>query len=96
MGGLSNYLALKYVPAPQTMFAGIQSLPPGHSLTCDADGVQIRRYWDLTFVNQPDRHISEHDYAEQLLDLLQQTIVICAAMRPLALFSAVGLIPARL
>ncbi len=74
LGGLSNYLALKYVPAPQTMFEGIQSLPPGHSLTCDADGVQIRRYWDLTFVNQPDRHISEHVYAEQLLELLQQTI----------------------
>ena len=30
---LNNFLSLKYVPAPQTMFAGIVALPPGHTLT---------------------------------------------------------------
>lgn len=36
---LNNFLSLKYIPAPQTLFKGIRALPPGHLLTCDRDGV---------------------------------------------------------
>jgi len=32
---------------PRTLFAGIQALPPGHLLTCDAGGVRLRRYWEI-------------------------------------------------
>ncbi len=44
---LSQYLSLKYVPSPATLFAGITSLPPGCLLTCDASGARVERYWDL-------------------------------------------------
>ena len=47
--GLAAFLLLKYVPAPRTMFAGIHALEPGHALTCDADGVRVREWWDLSF-----------------------------------------------
>lgn len=72
--GLSNFLSLKYVPAPQTMFEGIHALPPGCSLTCDANGVRVRRYWDLSFANHRNGQHSEKSYAEQLEGLLKECV----------------------
>ena len=72
--GLNNFLSLKYVPAPQTMFRGIHSLPPGYLLICDANGIQLRRYWDLSFANHPNGHVREEAYAEQLEALLRESV----------------------
>lgn len=72
--GLSNFLSLKYVPAPQTMFAGILALPPGHLLTCDAEGITVRPYWDLSFARNEDGRRSEESYAEQLEELLRESV----------------------
>ena len=72
--GLSLYLSLRYTPAPKTMFAGIHSLPPGHTLTCGENGVAVRPYWDLAFVNSPDRTKREDAYAEELEALLLESV----------------------
>ena len=71
---LNNYLSLKYVPAPQTIFKGISALPPGSTLTCDSNGVRIRRYWDLSFSNRGDKYVREEVYAEQLEALLRDCV----------------------
>ena len=71
--GLSNFLSLKYVPAPQTMFEAIYALPPGCSLTCDSNGVQIRRYWDVSFA-KVEYGRSEGSYAEELQGLLRECV----------------------
>ncbi len=71
---LNNYLSLKYVPAPQTIFNGISALPPGSSLTCDSKGVTIRRYWDLSFANHVNGNVREEVYAEQLEALLRECV----------------------
>jgi asparagine synthase (glutamine-hydrolysing) len=43
---VSAYLAHGYVPAPETLFKGIQKLPPGHLLTINAEGkIEIEQYW---------------------------------------------------
>jgi asparagine synthase (glutamine-hydrolysing) len=47
---LSAYLALRYVPAPLTMFRGVKKLPPASILTWQAGRVSIARYWDLADV----------------------------------------------
>ena len=70
---LSMYLSLKYVPAPLTLFAGIQSLPPGYCMKIANGRVETKRYWDLSFA-KPERILSEHEYADQLLELLRDTI----------------------
>jgi len=70
---LNNFLSLKYVPSPQTMFAGIDALPPGCSLSCDESGVKVRRYWDLSFANQC-HGLPEEAYAEQLKELLTECV----------------------
>ncbi len=72
--GLSLYLSLRYTPAPKTMFAGIHSLPPGHILTCGENGVAVRPYWDLAFDNHPDRARPEEAYAEQLEEILLESV----------------------
>jgi asparagine synthase (glutamine-hydrolysing) len=45
---ISAYLTFGYVPTPETFFAGVRSIPPGHVLTV-APGAEpsIRRYWSL-------------------------------------------------
>ena len=71
---LNNFLSLKYVPAPQTMFEGIHALPPGWLLTCDANGIRHRQYWDLSFVSRRNGNLSEAAYAEQLDALLRECV----------------------
>jgi asparagine synthase (glutamine-hydrolysing) len=79
---LSHYLSLKYVPAPHTMFAGIQSLEAGHWLRVkDGQIVEKRRYWDLPFAqsaalesHSASRSRTEADYAEELQALLRETV----------------------
>jgi asparagine synthase (glutamine-hydrolysing) len=71
---LANFLSLRYVPAPQTMFKGICSLPPGCCLTCNIDGVKLRRYWDLSFANHGNTRNREETYAEELEALLRECV----------------------
>jgi len=40
------YFTFGFVPAPRTMFQGVEKLPAGHCLVADASGaIEIRRYW---------------------------------------------------
>jgi asparagine synthase (glutamine-hydrolysing) len=45
---LDAYLALQYVPAPDTIFSDVKKLPPGHVLEVEAGGAPaVRSYYDL-------------------------------------------------
>ena len=50
---LDMYLALRYVPGPQTIFKKIFKLQPAHWLMVDEGGVKIGQYWDLKFMPLP-------------------------------------------
>lgn len=52
---LHDYLTLRFVPSPDTVWQGIRKLPPGHHLTYALDGgrIGIERYWRLQFQAQP-------------------------------------------
>jgi asparagine synthase (glutamine-hydrolysing) len=69
-GSLAEYLAFGYLAGPQTMFAGINKLPPGHTLEVDAEGqLNIAPYWDLTVSVDEEIHPREYyvkAYREQL------------------------------
>jgi asparagine synthase (glutamine-hydrolysing) len=48
LAALDQYLALRLIDAPLSMFEGIHKLPPGHSLVLEAGGTpRIERYWQL-------------------------------------------------
>jgi asparagine synthase (glutamine-hydrolysing) len=71
---VSNFLSLKYVPAPQTMFEDIAALPPGHTLACERGRVRIAPYWDLSFRRSTEPGRSEEEYAEELEALLREAV----------------------
>ena len=73
---LSHYLSLKFVPAPDTLFEGIHSLPPGHLLTFQGGSLAIRKYWDFSF-GQNSGAESEDD----LVDALDERLRECVRMR---------------
>ena len=73
---LYHYLTFMTTPAPQTLFAGIQKLPAGCMLTCDARGdVKVTRYWDA-IPTRLDSSIAndEHAIAEEVRRLLKESI----------------------
>jgi asparagine synthase (glutamine-hydrolysing) len=69
LAALDQYLALRLIDAPLSMFEGIHKLPPGHSLVLEAGGTpRIERYWKLE--QQPKLTGTE----EQLCDELEARI----------------------
>jgi asparagine synthase (glutamine-hydrolysing) len=72
---LYHYLTFLTTPAPQTLFAGIQKLPAGCALTCDARGdVKITRYWDAISARLDPALEDEQTIAEELRRLLNESI----------------------
>ncbi|MCG8487900.1 MAG: N-acetylglutaminylglutamine amidotransferase [Chromatiales bacterium] len=62
------------VPAPHTIFKGIRKLPPGHTMTIEANGTQrLGRYWSYT-VTRPDRPMSDGDWLEAIHDELREAV----------------------
>jgi asparagine synthase (glutamine-hydrolysing) len=57
---------------PTTLFRNVHELPPGHSMTVDAGGVAVRRYWDNQFEETSSvvSPAKEQAYAGELLELL--------------------------
>ena len=76
---LDDYLSLRFVPSPATMLRDVRKLPPGHLLVLDAagDSVEVRRYWDLTYL--PKRRLDEKEATEELrtrlLDAVESHLV---------------------
>jgi asparagine synthase (glutamine-hydrolysing) len=48
-GAIPSYLTHRYTPGPDTLFAGVEHLPPGHHLTFDRKGLRIEQWWDVDF-----------------------------------------------
>ena len=71
---LNEYLALGYVPAPLTLFKGIEKLLPGHYLICERDQVSARRYWEL----DPSTvdHLPEDEWVERVREKLFESMRI--------------------
>lgn len=74
MQGMSDFLSLMYVPAPQTMFEGINALPPGCTLTCADGKVVLERYWDVSFRPRSGPRPSDADYIDELSELLREAV----------------------
>ena len=70
---LDAYLALQYVPCPQTIYRSIWKLPPAHLLVAENGRVSIRRYWDLTFTGDGDA-AREQEYLDRLDALVTESV----------------------
>jgi asparagine synthase (glutamine-hydrolysing) len=70
---LDAYLALTYVPCPQTMYRAVSKLPAAHLLVAEHGRVSIRPYWDLQFTGDGDP-AREEEYLEQLDALVTESV----------------------
>src|ERR1035437_375629 len=73
LDALRQYLSFDYVPAPNSIYKGINKLPAAHVMTVDGGEINTRRYWNLTF--QKNGHVPRIDKAAaDLHDLLSDAV----------------------
>jgi asparagine synthase (glutamine-hydrolysing) len=70
---LRQYLSFDYVPAPLTIYQGINKLPAAHTLTLEDGKIETRSYWSLSHkTKQPVP--TESEAAEHLRELLADSV----------------------
>src|SRR6059058_406435 len=69
LNALRQYLSFDYVPAPLSIYEGINKLPAAHSLTLEDGKVTVERYWTLSYKTR-EPVPSVNDAAERLRELL--------------------------
>ncbi len=70
---LRQYLSFDYVPAPLTIYQGINKLPAAHTLTLEDGKIETRSYWCLSYeTKQPPP--TEAEAAEHLRELLADSV----------------------
>ncbi len=71
---LGEYLAFGYISGPQTMFAGIYKLLPGHTLEIGEDGnLKTMQYWDLSVPVDTDPQPRNY-YVQKYREMLEQCV----------------------
>jgi asparagine synthase (glutamine-hydrolysing) len=73
MESLRQYLSFDYVPAPRSIYKGINKLPAAHTMTVENGAVNIRRYWNLTF-SKNGHTPSVENAASELRSLLSDAV----------------------
>lgn len=71
---IDAYLVYQAVPAPLTVFEGVQQLPPAHALTFEltSQKLEVRRYWDFAYV--PKLKLSEQEVLEELDERVKRAV----------------------
>jgi len=69
---LRSYLQLGYVPAPQSMFHGIEKLPPASLLVVENGRRTTRRYWSMP--TAVDRAPTEPEWVERIRARLEESV----------------------
>lgn len=75
---LDDYLTLRFIPSPHTMFEGVRKLPPGHMLTLSAADIaegrppEPVRYWNLSYI--PKNDINEGDAIAETRRLMSDAV----------------------
>ena len=82
---LDDYLSLRYIPGPRTMFRHIFRLQPGHTLVAENGRVHIDEYWDI-------RYGAAEQNPADFLPLLKESVRLRLISEvPLGLFLSGGL-----
>ncbi len=57
---MADFLSVRYVPAPATLFENIYKILPGHWLLCEHGQLRQESYWDFTFGKTEERPIAAY------------------------------------
>ncbi|HEY6482914.1 MAG TPA: asparagine synthase (glutamine-hydrolyzing) [Steroidobacteraceae bacterium] len=73
LAALDQYLALRLIAPPLSMFSGVHKLPPAHCLILEPDRAPvIRRYWHLEY--QPKLRGSEDELLDELESRIEESL----------------------
>lgn len=70
--GMHDYLSLRFISPPRTIFKHIYKLPPAHTLTFQNGEIHIRRYWQLSF--REKLTLSETEILEALREQIKRSV----------------------
>lgn len=86
---MQKYLAMEYVPAPSSIFKGIEKLMPAHYLLVERGQLKTAGYWEPKAEQQ---NWTEPEALERLLELLKKSIELrLIADVPLGVFLSGGI-----
>ena len=72
---LCAYLALTYIPAPQTIFQDVHKLEQASVLRFSSSGLTTKRYWDLLQLRQAATPLTDYrEIQRQLRQLVEQAV----------------------
>ena len=69
---IHKYLTLQYIPSPLTIFKNIRKLPPAHYLVYQKGEMKIKRYWNLDFLDMPDK--GEKFYKDKIHEIVEDSV----------------------
>jgi len=85
-----DFFAFRYVPAPRTVYRGVEKLLPGHVILADANGIRVTSYWDVPLAEGPPRPAVE--WRQAVIDLLKEAVQLrLIADVPLGVFLSGGM-----
>ena len=73
LAALRQYLSFDYVPAPLSIYEGINKLPAAHSLILQDGEVKVEPYWCLSYKKRSPAP-TEDEAASELLELLADSV----------------------
>jgi asparagine synthase (glutamine-hydrolysing) len=68
------YLAFGYFAGPSTPLLNVRKLMPAHRLVVENGTVRSERYWELPYPDARDGASSESEYAEELIQQLDESV----------------------
>ena len=69
---MHDYLSLRFIAPPRTIFKNVQKLPPAHTLTFQNGHISLRRYWQLSF--REKLTLSESEILEALREKVKRAV----------------------
>ena len=71
---VQQYFTYHYIPAPTTIFHGTHKLLPGHSITVNASGIKVEKWYDVVAASK--KVAASADPGRTLFDLLDDAVRI--------------------
>ncbi len=89
---LPDYLANHATSDEETLYRGVRRLLPGHTLVWRDGKIEIKKYWDVSFIKINDEGRSDADYIAEWSELFRTSVRLrLMADVPLGMFLSGGI-----
>ena len=71
---LPELMTFGYLSGEETLFEGVQTLPPGHRMFWSPERLSVQQYWDIPEISTVCSAASEADWVTQFTELFEETV----------------------